>query len=123
MRSLRILQALEATGNAAVPGSQTWYRNLYEPLVDMGHDVLLFCTEDGRQAMARNDAQARARFSQKLLDTFRREHGRKPFDLFFAYLMEGMVDPSVIDEIRKTGLFWLWSRIDRPPWTSARGLL
>ena len=106
-----------------MPGSQTWYRNLYEPLVDMGHDVLLFCTEDGRQAMARNDAQARARFSQKLLDTFRREHGRKPFDLFFAYLMEGMVDPSVIDEIRKTGLFWLWSRIDRPPWTSARGLL
>jgi spore maturation protein CgeB len=101
---VRIFQVIEVTGNAVVPGSQTWYRNLYEPLVDMGHDVFLFSTEDGWQAMTRNDAQARARFSQKLLDTFRREHGRKPFDLFFAYLMEGMVDPSVIDEIRKTGV-------------------
>lgn len=104
MGSLRIFQALEATGNAAVAGSQTWYRNLYELLVDMGHDVFLFSTEDGRRAMVRNDARARARFSQKLLDAFRREHSRKPFDLFFAYLKDGMVDPSVIDEVRKTGV-------------------
>ena len=101
---MRIFEVIGSSGNAAVPASQTWYRNLYEPLVDMGHDVFLFSTEDGRRAMVRNDAQARARFSQKLLDAFRREHSRKPFDLFFAYLMDGMVDPSAIDEIRKTGV-------------------
>lgn len=98
---MRIFQVLEGSTNAAVPGNQTWYRNLYEPLVDMGHEVVLFSVTEGRLAMQRNDAQARAAFSQKLLDTFRREHAQKPFALFFAYLMDGMVEPAAIDEIRK----------------------
>jgi hypothetical protein len=54
--------------------------------------------------MQRNDAQLRAVFSQKLLDIFRCEHAQKPFAIFFAYLMDGMVEPSAIDEIRKTGV-------------------
>jgi hypothetical protein len=86
---VRIFQVLEAAGNAAVSGSQTWHRNLCEHLVDMGHEVSLFSTKEGRQAMARDNAQARARFSQKLLDTFYREHTKKPIDLFFVYLVEG----------------------------------
>lgn len=101
---MRIFQVLEGSSNAIVLGSQTWFRNLYEPLVEMGHDVLLFSVTEGRLAMQRNDASARARFSQKLLDTFRREHAKKPFVLFFAYMMDGMVDPSVIDEICKSGV-------------------
>jgi len=101
---MRIFQVLEGSTNAAVPGNQTWRRNLYEPLVEMGHEVVLFSTKEGRLAMQRNDAQGRATFSQKLLDTFRREHIQKPFALFFAYLMDGMVDPATIDEIRKSGV-------------------
>lgn len=54
--------------------------------------------------MNRRDSLARATFSQNLLETFQREHARKPFDLFFAYLMDGMVDTGVLDEIRKTGI-------------------
>ena len=104
MRSLRIFQALESASNAAVPGSKMWYRNLHEPLVELGHDVLLFPAEDGRRAMQRQDPEGRARFSQKLVDTFRREHRRKPFHLFFGYLMDGMVDPGAIDEVRKAGV-------------------
>jgi hypothetical protein len=101
---MRIFQVLEGSTNAAVPGSQTWYRNLYEPLVEMGHEVVLFSAEEGRLAMRRNDVQARATFSQKLLDTFRREYAQKPFALFFAYLMNGMVEPAAIDEIRKSSV-------------------
>lgn len=101
---MRIFEVLEGSSNAAVLGSQTWHRNLYEPLVEMGHDVVLFSVTEGRLAMQRNDASARTRFSQKLLDTFRREHAQKPFALFFAYLMDGMVEPSVLDEIRKSGV-------------------
>ena len=101
---MRILQVIEGSTNASVPGSQTWYRNLYEPLVDMGHEVVLFSVTEGRLAMQRNNAQARACFSQKLLDTFRREHAKKAFALFFAYLMDGMVELAAIDEIRKTGV-------------------
>ncbi len=97
---MRIFQVLEGSTNAAVPGNQTWYRNLYEPLVEMGHEVVLFSTKEGRLAMQRNDAQARAAFSQRLLDTFRREHVQKPFALFFAYLMDGMVNASDSPEKR-----------------------
>jgi hypothetical protein len=70
----------------------------------MGHEVVLFRAEEGGQAMQRHDSQARAAFSQRLWETFRQEHTRKPFDLFFAYLMDDMVEPGVIDEIRKTGV-------------------
>lgn len=101
---MRIFQVLEDSSNAVVPGSQTWHRNLYEPLVEMGHDVVLFSVTEGREAMQRNDAAARARFSQKLLDAFRREHAKKPFDLFFSYMMDGMVELAAIDGIRKTGV-------------------
>jgi hypothetical protein len=104
MRSLRIFQAIEAATSGLVPGSQAWRRNLYEPLVEMGHDVVLSSTREGRFAAVRKDARARARFSQKLTDSFQREHVRKPFDLFFAYLSDGMVDAGAIDEVRKTGV-------------------
>src|SRR5689334_18302259 len=101
---MRIFQSLEGTSNAAVPGSNTWYRNLYEPLVEAGHDVFLLSSKDGRVAMQRNDKAAQARFSEQLLQTFRTEHAKKPFSLFFSYFMDGMVDPAVIDEIRKSGV-------------------
>jgi len=100
---MRIFQVLEGSTNAAIAGNQTWYRNLYEPLVEMGHEVVLFDACEGKSAMRRNNARARATFSQKLLDTFRREHTQKPFALFFAYLMDGMVEPATLDEIRKSG--------------------
>ena len=101
---MRIFQVIEGSSNSTVPGSQTWYRNLYEPLVDMGHEVVLFSATEGRLAMQHNDVFSRVAFSQKLLDTFRREHVKKSFDLFFAYLMDGMVESTVIDDIRKTGV-------------------
>lgn len=101
---MRIFQVLRATANSSVPGNRTWYRNLYEPLVEMGHDVFLFSAQEGKRAMTHNDSALRAAFSQKLLDTFRSEHAKEPFDLFFSYLMDGMVDAGVIDEIRKTGV-------------------
>ena len=101
---MRIFEAIEATANGAVRGNQTWHRNLYEPLVDQGHDVVLFSVEEGRLAMQKRDEAGRKAFGAKLLDTFRREHARKPFQLFFAYLMDGMVEPEMIDEIRAAGV-------------------
>jgi spore maturation protein CgeB len=101
---VRIFQVLEGSTNPAVSGNQTWHRNLYEPLLEMGHEVVLFSAREGRLAMQRRDVRARAAFSQKLLHAFRREHARKPVDLVFAYLMDGMVEPGVLDEIRKAGV-------------------
>ena len=101
---MRIFQTITATANYSVSNNSTWYRNLHEPLVEMGHDVVLFPADEGIQAMRQNSPRMYAAFSQKLCDTFNRAHSKKPFDLFFAYLMDGMVDPGAIDEIRKTGV-------------------
>ena len=104
IRPLRILQAIAASTNDAVPHNAVWVRNLYEPLLHLGHDVVLVPAEAGRQAMARHDARACKRFSEDLLVRFKGEHERRPFDLFFGYLMDGMIEPAVIDEIRGAGV-------------------
>lgn len=101
---MRIFQVLSAQATGGVGPSQVWLRNLYEPLVDMDHDVLLFRAEEGDDARKRQDPSLRASFSQKVLDSFRREHSRKGFDLFFSYLKNGMVNVELIDEIRKSGV-------------------
>jgi spore maturation protein CgeB len=101
---MRIFQVLENLANVDVPENQTWYRNLHEPLIEMGHDVVLLSPKAGRLAMQRKDRKLRARFSQLVLDKFRTEHKRKPFDLFFSYLMDGMIDAAAVDEVRKSGI-------------------
>lgn len=101
---MRIFQVLESSANERIATNRTWYRNLYEPLIDLGHDVVLVDAGMGAQAMRRNDAALRATFSQQLLDRFRNEHTRQPFDLVFTYLMDGMVDVGAIDEIRRAGV-------------------
>ena len=95
-RPLRILQVLAASTNDAVSANSVWERNLHAPLVEMGHDVVLVPADDVRVALKNGDAQAGARFSEALLARFRREHARRPFDLVFAYLIDGMVEPGVI---------------------------
>lgn len=101
---LRIFQVIESTANTLIAGNQTWYRNLHEPLLELGHEVTLFSAYAGRQAMRHDSATLRADFSRKLLDAFQVAHAKKPFDLFFAYLMDGMVDPGVLDLIRQSGV-------------------
>jgi hypothetical protein len=101
---MRIFQAIHKATNPKVPGGLTWYRNLYEPLVDLGHEVTFFSTVEGRQARRSRDASLCARFSQQLLDTFRQEHNYHPYDLFFSYFTDGIVEPGVIDEISRRGV-------------------
>jgi spore maturation protein CgeB len=101
---LRIFQVLGASATGGVNSSQIWLRNLYEPLLDLGHDVYLFRAEEGALARTKRDAKLRTSFSDKLMDNLKKEHSRQPFALFFSYLMDGMVDTAVIDEIRKTGI-------------------
>ena len=101
---MRIFQILGATTNAAVPGNRVWLRYLHESLIEMGHDVVLFPTDEGRRAMVTDDAGLRADYSHLLAEAFREEHARRPVDLVFAYLMDGMVEPAAIDEIRAVGV-------------------
>jgi spore maturation protein CgeB len=101
---MRIFEVLSGRATGGVNSSKIWLHNLYEPLLDLGHEVYLFPAEDGIKARIQRSRSLRGEFSQKLLETFTREHAHKPFDLFFAYLMDGMIDVGVIDEIRKAGV-------------------
>jgi spore maturation protein CgeB len=100
---MRILQLIESAGNAAV-ASQMWRRNLHEPLLDLGCDVDLISTTPARDAWRANDARKLTDFNERILAHFRREHARKPFDLLFTYVVDGMLDPAVIAEIRRAGV-------------------
>jgi hypothetical protein len=100
---MRILQLIESTGNAAV-ASQMWLRNLHEPLLDLGCSVELIDATPARIAWRKGDSRALAHFNERVLARFRSEHRRAPFDLFFAYVVDGMLDPAVIGEIRRAGV-------------------
>lgn len=101
---MRIFQVIEDTTNASLPANTTWRRCLYESLVELGHDVHLVSASKGRLARQRNDARLRAEFSDELTRAFETEHRKRPFDIFFSYLTDGMVDPAAIDMIRQFGV-------------------
>lgn len=100
---MRIFLVLHPSGNASVPGSMTWYRNLYEPLLDLSHDVYLLRIDEAEDKLGvnRRAESFLGKFSQYLLNTFQEEHIKKPFDLFFSYLRDSDIETSCIDEIKK----------------------
>ena len=50
---MRIFQVLSNTTNSNLPHNNTWYRNLYEPLIEMGHDVFLYDSNKKRKRKRR----------------------------------------------------------------------
>src|ERR1035438_8219144 len=101
---MRIFAVLPSSPNSSLPQSVTWYRNLGEPLLDLGHDVVFLPVDDGIEARRTRSRSKRQIFSERMVDRFKTEHARRPFDLFLGYVMEGMVEPSAIDEIRRLGV-------------------
>lgn len=103
---MRIFQVLHPSSNLSVPGSMTWYRNLYEPLIDIGHEVVL-CRMDevaNRFNIKFRSAKFREVFSEVMLTQFRAEHSRKPFNLFLSYITDNDVETSVLQQVKTTGI-------------------
>ena len=101
---MRIFQTITFNATSSLRENRTWYNNLYEPLIDMGHDVYLLPADAGREAMLQSNSFLRDKFSDKLISIFKREHKRKPFNCFFSYLCDGMINCSVIDQICEMGV-------------------
>ena len=96
-----------------LPASRIWHINLFLPLVDLGHDLVVFdfdYTEfnnnldetDPRQQpfIIRN----RPRLSEALLAQVRAAHREKPIDLFFSYFYAANVESETIREIGRMGI-------------------
>ncbi len=109
---MRIFYASDSTPNALVQ-SQLWRNNLYQPLVDLGHEVVEFdydLTETFRhldtEATAHQAfiAQNRPRVTAELLHQIRAAHAEKPITLFFSYFYDACILPEALDEIRAMGI-------------------
>jgi spore maturation protein CgeB len=95
---MRIFQVIPSSTNRALNTNKTWYRNLYEPLIDLGHDVILLNIDElSIQAKDGN-------FTELIEIKFNIENKKKRIDLFFSYLMDGMIDPYLIQYIKDCGI-------------------
>lgn len=103
---MRIFLSLKPSGNASVPNSKTWLNNLYEPLLDLGHDVYLVRIDEAASYLnAKNESPLfKEKFSEYILKKVKTEHNKKKFDLFLSYFVDRHIDSAVIEEIKSLGI-------------------
>ena len=97
---------MNGSGNYSVQGSRTWLINLYEPLLEIGHEVYLVDLEKlSRQwnIKFRTD-KFRERLSEYLPKLFFEVHKNNPFDLIFSYLTDLDIHSTALKEIKRHGL-------------------
>jgi len=109
---MRIFYASDTTPNPVLQ-SNLWRNNLYQPLVDLGHDVVEF-QYDMTRTFQNLDPQVpnqkafieknRPKLSKELLRQIKEAHAKEPIDLFFSYFYDACVQPEAIDEIKSMGI-------------------
>lgn len=85
--------------------SQLWKINLHDPLVEMGHDVVLW----GEDLLPYYDLDPddpatvprRAALSERLVAAIEAAHRARPLDLVLGYLSDSHVEPGVVDAVRE----------------------
>lgn len=84
----------------------TWYHNLYEPLLDLGHEVVfLSMVEVAKLKKVKfRSKKFKEVFSNELESVFRKQHLIKPFDFFFSYVTDMDVDVETLKSIKKFGV-------------------
>lgn len=110
---MRIFYAADSSPNPQLE-SNLWRNNLYQPLVDLGHEVVEFQYDrmresltyiwDTRLPLPEFVAENRPRLSAQLFEQIEAAHKAKPIDLFFSYFYDSCVLPETIDAIRRLGI-------------------
>ena len=83
-------------------GSKIWLRNFYDPLIELGHDVVLFDTDD---FAARNGVRPSSPKSKDLLSDYLPRHfaelnRERGFDIFLSYLHNGQIKPAAMASVK-----------------------
>ena len=101
---MRIFLAIPGSPNVAIV-SGLWRANLHDPLVALGHDVVL--RETGildlfdLDPAAPATAAARARFSEEFLEAVEAAHRARPLDLVLTYVHGAHLEPAAIERVRE----------------------
>jgi spore maturation protein CgeB len=113
---LRIFYAAGASPNAYHIGESTlWKSNLFDSLVDMGHEVVPFSRDVTWHFTQYRDYQTSPREREKFLEyksylqkellrEIAAEHGREKLDIFFSYFWSEICDPETVEAIRALGI-------------------
>ena len=107
---MRIFYAADTSPNAYFQ-SNIWRNNLYEPLVDMGHDIVEF-DYDLRETFRNLDPtkkrafvnRNRPKLEKALIGQIKKAHAQEPIDLFFSYFYSACARPSTIKAIKSIGI-------------------
>jgi hypothetical protein len=99
---VRIFLVLDRSPNPAFT-SDLWKDNLHDPLVAMGHDVVLWGEGIGRLFDLDPDdpgtAEPRARFTERFLAAVEEANRAAPLDLVFTYVSDSHLEPAAIAEL------------------------
>jgi spore maturation protein CgeB len=103
---MRIFLTYHPSGNLSAPGSRTWDHNFYEPLLDLGHDVVLLKMDEiaNKHRVKFRSKKFKEIFSREIKEKFTKEQNIKQFDLFFSYVTDYDLDCQVIEYIKKFGV-------------------
>jgi spore maturation protein CgeB len=101
---MRIFLALSRSPNPSFT-SDIWKANLHDPLVAMGHDVVLW--DDGGLALFDLDPEAdstgapRLRYTEGFLRAVESAHRARPLDLVLTYLSSSHLEPAAIRQVKE----------------------
>jgi spore maturation protein CgeB len=106
---MRIFQVIPLSGT--IPSAQAteiWKYNLHDPLIALGHDVVLFDEEHIDQYFLHAESdlwlkQHRDALTDKILSRFNAENEKKKIDLCFFYLPDKSIDYSILREMQEKG--------------------
>jgi hypothetical protein len=99
---MRIFFALASSPHPALR-SNIWKANLHDPLVEMGHDVVLW--DGGILPLFDVDPRSsacvplRAEFTQRFLDAVSAAHRERPLELVLTYLTDSHLEPAAIRQV------------------------
>jgi spore maturation protein CgeB len=103
---MKIILAISPSGNSSIQNSNTWFYNFYEPLVDIGHQVLYYNIDkiSDELRIRRRTKEFKEKFSQYFLDSVKREHKISKVDLVLCYFMNDDIEIHCINEIKKMNI-------------------
>ncbi len=101
---MRLFLAIPGSPNPTF-ASSLWKANLHDPLVEMGHDVVLW--DEGIQPLfdldpgAPSTGPVRARFSERFLAAVGAAQRARPLDLVITYVSDSHLEPAAIAQVRE----------------------